>query len=251
MGHVPTKQLIALLNSTSPAQAVSTIFSMTADRIAVLLTEMDPAHIARMLVAASGQRKADLFAAIPPDRASLVLQELSVPQFASFLSAVPAQMGAQVLHAGSPRWAAHILRELPPETRSQLLSATTNHTEEFSSAVYERGVTESIVRIVARASWLDQRTCDLLAEVFDKNVHIAVRYQAGEFLTGAEVDEVAARADWRYIAGLVVVTNAALADSAEEQAKAIQYSGRELKLLHWTDERDDGALKRALVRLAG
>ena len=249
--HMPTNLVVALLKSATPAQAVGTLLSMTADRIAILLTEMEPAHIARLLLAAKADQKAGLFAAIPAERAPLVLQELSMPQFADFLSGIPTQTAAQLLLAGPPRWAADVLTELPAEIRARLQAMMTgDQPEELSTAVYERGVADSIVRIAARVSWFDQRTCDLLAEVFGRIVHVAVRYRARDSLTDTEIHEAATRANWRDIAGLVVVTNLALADSAAGHARAICRTGRALELLRWIDEQDDGALKRVLVRLA-
>lgn len=251
IGHMPTKQVIALLTSAKPAQAAGILLSMTPDRVAVLLTELDPAHTARILLAAR-DRRADVFMAIPAEQVPQVLAHLSMPQFVELLVAVPPPAAAQLLRDRPPRWAADILSELPPETSTRLRAILTeDQSEAFSSAVYERRAAESVVGIATRVSWSDQRACDLLAEVFGKQVHIAVRYLPRAPLTASDVDLAASYAHWGHIVGLVLLTNVALDDSGSQQARAFTRSGRPLEALRWIDERDDGAFKRALVRLAG
>jgi len=53
------------------------------------------------------------------------------------------------------------------------------------------------------------------------------------------------------VAGIVVVTDAELTEAVLRYGAEVDAAGYPLELLRWTSEEDDGALKRALVRLAG
>lgn len=252
LGQMPTTQVVAMLKVSGPAQAVGILTSMPADRMAALLAVMEPADLARILAAAPAVRRGELLAAVPAERIGALLRELPAPQVSELLSVVPAELAAQLLRGSPPQQAAQLLSTLPQQTRALLLDAMElDSADGLSLAVYEQEATEAVGRVSGRVSRLDRSGRDVLAEVFGRNVHVAVRYCATEASLGSAVYNAVAEANWRRVAGLVVVTNVALPDDAVALADNARGAGRPLELVRWIDARDDGAFKRALVRIAG
>jgi hypothetical protein len=125
-------------------------------------------------------------------------------------------------------------RELPNELRRRLDRVRPlDLSLDFASAIYLRSAVETIVRATSRTTWLDERTGDVLAEVFGKLVHIAVRYCPGFALDPRDIVAAAQRANWDDIVGLLVLTNATLSDSASNQAAAIRRTGAPIEVIHW------------------
>jgi hypothetical protein len=121
----------------------------------------------------------------------------------------------------------------------------------LGQAMYERQARESVVRAAPNVSWLDQSSCDIAADLFGRRVHVAIRFVPETGLLQVDVVRAVRHADWMGIAGMLVVTNAAPAEPALLEAKHQQQAGRRVELIRWADRRDDGVLKRTLVRLAG
>jgi len=249
---MPTAQLIAILKSSGPAQAVSLLLSMPAERMAVLSAMLEPAAIARMLVLAPGDRRAELLATVPAERVPLVLRELSTRRGAALLSLFPTEWVEQVLRSAPPDQAAELMSAMPQGVGSRLLeSMELDSSDELASAVYEQAAMRSVARAAVQVSQLDDNACDLLAEVFGKRLRICVRYCATEAMLGFAVYHAATEVSWRGVAGIVIVTNVALTDDVALIVENARSLGRTLEVVRWADERDDGVFKRALVRLAG
>jgi MgtE intracellular N domain len=250
LDHMPVKQVLAMLRASKPAAAANVLLALTADRVGVLMTELEPPDVARILLGAKPAQKAELLAWVPADARLPVLRQLSTPQLIGLLSELPPAPAARILTDLPPRVAAELFVELAADVRGRLgepLAQT--QPDEFWSVLYDRRAAETLVSVASRVSWLDERAAELQAEVFGQQVHVAVRYRARPGLTGPDLAEAAARVSWPEVAGLLVLTQLGLADSAKSEAEVIRRSGFPVEAIRWADDSDDGTLKRALVRL--
>jgi hypothetical protein len=252
LGRMPAPQVIALLKASEPSQAAVTLLTFPVERIDALLALMQPADVAGMLAGSTAAQKRQLLAAMTTEKALLVLHELAAEHAANALAAMPAPRAASLLSAAPTRQARRILSELSETTRSEFgaLMAPDRAAELFS-AFYEQRVIDSVVRMTTAVSRLPCSTCDLMVAVLRRAIHVAVRYHGQAALVDHDIEAVATAADWNRIAGLVMVTDAELTDAALHYGYSVRSAGYAFELLRWTGERDDGALKRALVRLTG
>jgi hypothetical protein len=250
--EMPTKHVVAMLLASKPAQATTALLAMTPNRIRTLLGELPAANLGRMVHAAGARDKATLVATLSPSQLRDALSDLSAMHLVQILTDLPPELGWAVLRDVPARAAAGLIVELPAERQRRLEDLLPpDKSAELTSALYERRVTEAIVRSVERTTRLDDRTGDLRAELFGRVVQIAVRYVAGVTLTGPDVAAAASNAKWREIAGLLVLTNAESAETARTQVSEFCRAGTPIEVVTWLDTRDDGAFKRSLVRLAG
>jgi hypothetical protein len=74
--------------------------------------------------------------------------------------------------------------------------------------------------------------------------------RSGSRFTASDLRGVVAGTDWRHIAGLVVTTNASVDPDVGAALREARQHGFLVEAVAWQDERDDGVLKRILVRLA-
>jgi hypothetical protein len=247
---MPTKHVIAMLNSVGAAQGAETLLAMPADRIETLMNEMSPADVGRLLHGARTDRKADLLAVIGPKRAPAVLGRFSIHQLADLVASLPLPGAVNLLHSMSPAAAADLLLEIPTRRRLLLQDALSpRQPDEFSSAVYQREVEESVVRIASRASWLDQVAGHLLAEVMGRPFQIVVRYRPEGTFTGDDLRDAAGRVDWRRVTGMLVLTNALPGEDCSAVIRELRQFGHAVDVVRWVNEADDGLFKKALVRL--
>jgi hypothetical protein len=250
LDHMPIRNVIAMLRASKPADAANVFLSMTQDRIGLLMLEFEPADLARMLHSAKPAQKPGLVAAMPAERRLPVLRQLSMTQLVELIAGLPPGPAALLLSDIPPRVAAEVYAELPGELKQRLPELLgRSQPVEFWSVLYERRAAEAVVGAARRVSWLDERAGELLAEVFGKLVHVALRYRPETPLTGTDIDHAANRGNWREIAGMVLLTNVLVAESARGQIQAISDSGRPIEALHWASEADDGVFKRVLVRM--
>jgi hypothetical protein len=96
---------------------------------------------------------------------------------------------------------------------------------------------------------VDPRVGSLLTEVFGRPVQILVKDRPAGSFANADLRGAIGATDWRRIAGLVIVTNAVLDPGLPAALRDARQHGFVVEVVHWEDERDDGALKRTLVRL--
>jgi len=252
LGRMPTSQVLTLLKASGPAKAAVTLLTFPADRIDVLLAAMPPADLAGVLAASTAAHKRQLLPGMTAEKTLLVLAELTTGQVADVLAVIPAAPAAALLGAAPAAEAGRILSVLPETTRVAVLELMTpDRVAEVLAARYEQAVIHSVSRITTRVSRLPWPTCDLTAGVLYRSVHVAVRYHGDRALADQEVWDVATAADWSKVAGIVVVTDTELTDAVLRYGATVDAAGYPLELLRWTCAEDDGALKRALVRLGG
>ncbi len=252
LGRMPTPQVVALLKASGPAQAAVTLLTFPEDRIDALLAAMEPADLAGVLAASTPGHRRELLASMTPDKTLQVIAVLTPRQFADVVAALPATSAARLLDAAPAPLAGRILAALPEITRVGAVALITpQRADELAAARYDERVLAAVVRIAPRVSRLPWRTCDLVAAVLHRAIHIAVRYHGDRDLVDEEIHEVALATNWSTVAGLMIVTDAKLTDDVVGYGAAIEAAGYPFELLRWTSENDDGALKRALVRLAG
>jgi MgtE-like protein len=250
--QMPTKHVAAMILATKPAAAVAILLAMTPDRIEALLDAIPPANLGRILCAAGPRDTPTLIAALSPSQRRAALSTLTAKDVVELLGVVAPGTAWALLADMPPAIAAGIHAELPNELRRRLDRVRPPDLSlDFASAIYLRSAVETIVRTTSRTTWLDERSGDVLAEVFGKLVHIAVRYCPGFALDPRDIVAAAQRANWDDIVGLLVLTNATLSDSASNQAAAIRRTGAPIEVIHWFDAEDDGVFKRSLVRIAG
>lgn len=252
LGRMPTPQVITLLKASGPAKAAATLLTFPGDRIGVLLAAMPPADLAGVLAASTAAQRSQLLPGMTAEKTLLVLAELTTGQVADVLAAMPPAPAAALLSAAPAPEAGRILSVLPEGTRVAVLELMApDRAADVLAARYEQRVINSVSRITRRVFRLPWPTCDLTAGVLHRSVHVAVRYHGRRALADQEVWEVATAADWNNIAGIAVVTDAELTDAVLRYGSTVDAAGYPLELLRWTSEEDDGALKRALVRLGG
>lgn len=250
--QMPTKHIVAMMLACKPADAVAILLNMTPDRISTLLDEIPPAFLGRMVTAARPDDKETLFATLPPESWRAALSTLSTTEIGQILSTVAAEFGWTILADMSPDVAANIFAGLPDGLRRLLQKSTPPDLPSgLASAMYVRTAVDTIVQTASRTAWLDKRTGDVLAEIFGKSVHIAVRYRSDLALGDEDIVAEARRARWEDIVGLLIVTNRAVSNTAANQAASIRRAGSPIEVIRWTDVEDNGVLKRSLVRLVG
>jgi MgtE intracellular N domain len=250
IGQMPTQQVIAMLRAIRPAQALGVLASMPIDRITHVMTHMEPADLAAMMFALDPRKQVELLEMVPADRRLLIFNELSMRQLADLLPMATTDIAAQILAGVSISAAAELLSDISSDVAARLLPLLPDgHT--VLQAMYERQARESVVRAAPKVSWLNQNTCDLAADVFGRRIYVAIRFLPDPSPIQLDIDRAAGSADWTSIAGMLVVTNRRPGEPALLQAARQQLAGHHVELLRWIDQRDDGALKRALVKLGG
>jgi|SRR4051794_29050480 len=250
LGQMPTKHVIAMLNSVGAAQGADTLLSMPGERIEVLMNEMNPAEVGRLLDGARADRKADLLAVIGPHRAPGVLSRFTIHQLAELVSSLPLAGAIDLLRSMGTHAAADLLMEIPTQKRLMLQeSLVPRQPQESTAFSYHREVEASVVRIATRASWLDQAGGHLIAEVMGRPFQIIMRHLPDATFTGDDLRTVAAQVDWRRVVGSVVLTNATPADNIQAAVREIRQYGYAIDVIRWLNDGDDGIFKKALVRL--
>ncbi len=243
--------LVAMITSAGANQAASTLLNLPAHQIRAVMAELSPGEVARLLIGARHDRKADLLAIIGTDRMPAVLSRLTVHQLADVISVLPIEFAIALVRDMSPRTAADLLLEMPSQQRAMLQQAMApRRPDQFAATVYQRQAVESVLRIATRVSWLDQASGHLLTEVFGRTVQVTIRYRTDSVFTENDLHAAEASPDWLRISGLLVLTNATPVAGLAAMLRDLRQRGRAVELVPWVDDRDDGAFKRALVRLA-
>jgi Mg/Co/Ni transporter MgtE len=252
LGQMPTKHVIAMLNSVGANQGADMLLALPADRVEILMNEMTPSEVARLLDGARPNRRTDVLAVIGPRRVQEILARFTIRQFADLVSCIPLPDAVALLEGTAPQTAADLLQELPAQRRIALREALARRQPpEFTSAMYHRDVMESVVRIATRVSWLDQSAGHLLADVIDRPFQIVVRHMPDAVFGDDDLRAAADHVHWHRVAGAIIVTNAVPADSIGAAVRQLRQYGRAVEVVRRINDGDDGLLKRALVRLIG
>jgi hypothetical protein len=250
VGQMLPEQVIAMLNSSGPAQGVDALLAMPPDRVEVVLASMTPGEIARLLEGARVHRRAELLMALGPVRGPIVLAQIPRHRVADLVSSLPLSSAAGVLRTLPSAEVAELLLEIPTQARLLLQEALgAQQPIEHAAAAYHRLAQESVGRIAARMSTLDHGSPDVLAEIMGRTFHVVIRYSGGSAFTGDDLRYVAGQVDWRRAAVVVVITNVAPGDSVLPVLRELRQFGHVADVIRWVDDRDDGTFKRSLVRL--
>jgi hypothetical protein len=240
-GMTPVTQLVAMIRSSPPKGAAGLLMAVPADRLPLLAAQLRPADLARLVPALSAAARRDLVAAVTDER----LPGLVAAHAVTLVPAVPtARLGAVV--AAMPDTAlAALLDALTPPDRQRVTSVTDPRRERGVRAMqYHSQVLTALGRANVRVaevspppagSWLvtGLRWRIVVAASFGDDGRSAVR----------EAEDTAYRL--RADGALAVIDGPAGADVLAY----CRTSPRPVDVVTWTDDRHDGHLTRALVRL--
>jgi hypothetical protein len=247
----PPDDLIARIASAGANEAANLVLSLPGPQIRAVLAALGPAQAARLLVAVRVDRTADLLAGIGPALLPAVLTHLPMRQVADVISQVPFDLALYVVGQLSQHALDELLLELPTQQRSALQSALGPRQASSAGADdYLRRVEGSLGRIASRVAWVNAQAGILVAEVFGRPMQVAVRYRPAGTLSDEDLNALVRAVDWRAVTALLVLTNASASPQLSTAMRELVRLGYPVEVLTWADERDDGELKRTLVRLS-
>ena len=242
--------VVARIRAADAGHASAFVLAMPWEQRLAALATLGPREVARLLVGARADRVPDLVASIAPDLLTAVLAQLPAVQVAGLVPLLGMEAAVRVVQSLSPRAAAELLLALPTHQRAALRGALPPPPPpQVSDRDYHGRVEEAVRRTAGRASWLDARAGTLLTEIFGRQVQVTARDAPQTSLTTTELHSLVATADWRQVGGLVVMTNSELDLGLGAGVREARARGYLVDVVRWQDERDDGVLKRALVRL--
>lgn len=243
--------VVARILAADPGHAAAIVVAMPWERGRAVLARIGPREVARLLVGARGDRVPDLVATIAPQQLPQVLANLDVMRIAALVPLLPMEAAVRVVQNMTPTAAADLLLALPTHQRLALQQALPPPAapDGGGGSDYARRVEEAVRRVTGTATWRDPRAGTLMTEVFGRSVQVSVRDAPRAPLVGTELHAIAAATDWRQISGLLVMTNSPLDPGLAAAAREVRGRGYLIEVLQWQDERDEGALKRVLVRL--
>jgi hypothetical protein len=233
----------------SAADAAAMVLDLPEPVIRTALTALGPREVARLLLGVRADRLADLLAYLPDDLLSAVLAQLTVAQLAEFVPLVPVESAVRVVTHLPADVASELLLALPTPERLALQRRLPPPSPPGGG--YRDQVAQAVRRATGTVTVLDRAGRALLTEVFGRPVQILVRDRPGTTFGAGDVAGVVGATDWRRVAGLVVVTNAALDPALAAGLREARTRGYVVEVVAWQDDRDDGLLKRTLVRLGG
>lgn len=245
------EDLIARIVAAHAADAAAMVLDLPWPQTRAVLGALGPREVARLLRGVRADRVADLLNHLPPGLLPAVLAHLSVPEVAELVPLVPLESAVRIVTSLSPDGAADLLLVLPTQHRTVLQQLLPPPVAAGSAGAYERQVEQAVRRATGTISGVDPRNHALLTEVFGRPVQVLIHDRPGGAFAAADLQAAIAATDWRRIAGLVVLTNAALDPGLAVAQREARQRGFVVEAVPWQDERDDGALKRTLVRLAG
>lgn len=241
-------EVVNRIRAAEAGHAAAFVLGLPPQQTRDVLVALGPREVARLLLGARADRVPDLVDRIVPELLPGVLAHLDVVRAAQLISLLPMELAVRVMRSMSPAAAAELLLTLPTHQRLALQEALPAPQPSGGAGAYARAVEQSIGRSAERLTWLDQRS--LIAELFGRAVQIVVWDAPDTVFTAAQLHSIAGSVDWRRVRGLLVMTNAELDSGVAGAIRDARQHGYAVDALTWLDERDDGLLKRALVRLA-
>ncbi len=165
---------------------------------------------------------------------------------------LPMDQAVRLVRRLPPPAVAELLLALPTPERAALQEALASLPDASpAGSDYHRAAEASLGRVATSVTWLAPRVGVLMIDVFGRPVQVALRDRPGQTLTPADVHAAVVGVDWRRARGLAVLTNARLDPALGAALREFHQLGYRVEVVSWHDDRDDGALKRVLVRLAG
>jgi hypothetical protein len=247
----PLDDVIARIMSAGAMEAANMLLTLPASQWRAVVVAIGPAQAARLLVNARVDRMADLVTNIGFDLLPAVLAQLSMRQLADVISELPFELALRVAEQLPPSLRAELLLALPTQQRVALQAALPPPPGPQEGAEeYLRQVEASLARIASSVSWLDRAAGALVVEVFGRPIQVLVRYRVTGSLPEEELHAVVRAVDWRQAGALILVTNVNASPALMAAQRELVRLGYPLDVLTWLDERNDGELKRTLVRLS-
>lgn len=242
--------VIARIVAAKAGDAAAMVLAMHWQQSRTVLAALGPREVARLLRGVRADRVSDLMAQVPPGLLPAVLAQLALPEIAQLLPLLAMDGAVRVVQSLPPQVAAELLVMLPTAQRMALQSALPPAPPAGPAGGYGSLVEQAVRRSVGQASWADPQRRSLVTEVFGRAVQVVAWDRPGGSFGPAELQAAIGATDWRHATVLAVVTNATLEPTLPAAVREARVAGHTLEPVQWVDERDDGVLKRTLVRLA-
>lgn len=227
--------------------AAALVLDMPWPQTRAVLNALGPREVARLLLGVRADRVAELLGHLSPELLSGSLAYLSVAQIAELVPLVPVESAVRVVTHLAPDAAAALLLALPTQHRLVLQERLPPPAP--ATGGYRDQAEQAVRRTAGRVSALDPRGTALLTEVFGRPIQVLIRDRPATTFGAAELPAAIGATDWQRVAGVIVLTNAALDPTLPGALREARQRGYVVEVVQWQDERDDGILKRTLVRL--
>ena len=250
---MPTDHVVAMLSASPPQRAAGVLLAMPKDRIDRLLAAMDGRLIARMLIAAEPAKRAALLAHLDDTRLAAELALLPLVEAAAVLAGLPSERTNAQLDRFSSEHLAMLLAALPTPQRRRLVEVIDpRRLADLRRVGYEKAVVEALRRTAANLQWVpDDTGTNLFAWVFHRVFGISLCYVDSGGLESGAVFAAHRVFDVEQVQGVLLVSNAPPSAAACALVADPRYARTPALVVTWAADDNDGALGRALVRLAG
>jgi hypothetical protein len=245
----PLDDVVSRIVDAEPGHAAAIVLALPPVQGRAVLAALGPREVARLLIGARADRVPDLVDAVAPEHLSPILAHLQVVHVAALVPLLSNHAAVRVVQSMSPAAAAELLLALPAHQRLALQPALPQPSLAGGDD-YARRVDGAVRRVVGQAIWIAAPAGSLLTEIFGRSIQITARDSRLGPFGAAELQSLVAATDWRRVAGLLVLSDV-LDSGLLAGVRDARSHGYLVETLQWQDERDDGVLKRALVRLGG
>jgi MgtE intracellular N domain len=242
-------EVLARIVAAPAADAAALVLDMPRPQTRAVLAALGPRETARLLRGVRADRVAELVNHIAPGALPGVLAQLSVSDIAELVPWVPVEMAVHLVTHLPPETVADLLLALPTQQRTVLQRLLPAAAAAGPTGRYQSEAEQALRRATGGVAQRDQRGA-LRTEVFGRPIQVIVRDRPGAAFGPPDLHAAIGATDWRNSAGLLVLTNATLEPALGAELREARQHGYVVEALQWQDERDDGALKRILVRLA-
>jgi hypothetical protein len=212
--------------------------------IPTVLDALGPREVARMLLGVRADRVEELFSYVPPALLSAALAQLSVDQLAELVPLVRLESAIRLVAHLAPDTASAVLLALPTQYRQVLRERLPPPTP----SDYQHRAEQAVRR--ATGNLTPMGPLGTVTEVFGRPIQVVVRDRPGATFGPGDLVAAIGAADWRRVVGVIVLTNATLDPGLGAALRDARNRGYVVEVVAWQDERDDGMLKRSLVRFA-
>jgi Mg/Co/Ni transporter MgtE len=247
----PSEEVVRRIVAAHAADAASFVLDLPRPQARGVLAALGPREVARLLRGVRADRVAELLDHIAPNQLPAVLAHLGVSEVAEMLTLVPVEMALRVVTQLAPDAAADLLLALPSQHRTVLQALLPPPAAVPTTGGYTDQAEQAVLRAAGRVSGRDPRSGGLLIEVFGRPIEVLIRDRPGGVFGPGDLHATIGATDWRHTAGLIVLTNATRDPGLGAAVREARQYGYVVEVLQWQDERDDGTLKRTLVRMFG
>jgi hypothetical protein len=241
--------VIARIAAADAADAAMIVLALPWPQARAVIAAAGPRQVARLLLGVRADRVQELIDHIAPPLLPAVLAHVPLAEIAQLLPLLSMEGAMRAVHSLPPDVAAEVLLVLPSAQRRALQAVVAQAAAAGPSGGYGAQVERAVRRTVERVTLLDPRAMSMVTEVFGRPVQVVVWDRPGKQFGQADLRAAIGTADWRQVAALLVVTNATLDPALPGAVREARAAGYAVEPVQWLDDRDDGTLKRILVRL--